>query len=107
EVGNNELVPYTFEDSLIFTNNVLLDALENPSNMLLKAKKIENTENAFETIRQSSFKKAEFALDLLCLKNFDEIQIPTYISDGLDWLQNILQKKIPSSAVSKETPKNE
>lgn len=107
EVGNKEILPYTFEDSLIFTNKVLLNALENPSKMLLKAKEIENTENAFDTIRQSSFKKAEFALDLLCLKNFDEIQIPTYISDGLDWLQNILQKKLSSSAVSKETPKNE
>jgi hypothetical protein len=38
-------------------------------------------------------KKAEFALDVIDAPTFESLNVPTYIAQGLDWLQNRLQKK--------------
>ena len=93
-IGDSEVLPYTFEDSLIFENKAIFDAMDNAKGMLKKVKDITDAQNAFDVIRDSSFKKAEFALDLLYLPNFDEIKVPTYMSDGLQWLEEILTSKL-------------
>ena len=51
-------------------------------------------------------KKAEFALDVLNSEKFDTLKIPSYIADGLTWLEERLQKKqvevLPSKAEGAE-----
>ena len=98
--GDLEVLPYTFEDSLIFENKAIFESVTNAKGMIKKAQSITDAQNAFETIRSSNFKKAEFALDLLYLANFDDIKIPTYISDGLQWLESILQPKLVQSILA-------
>lgn len=93
-INGLEILPYTFEDSLIFENKSVIDGTIDSKGMIMKAKNITNAKNAFETIRSGGFKKAEFALDLLYLPNFEEIKTPTYIFEGLQWLENVLQPKI-------------
>lgn len=93
-VGGAEVLPYTFEDSLIFENKPLIDGVERAKGMIKKVQSITNAQNAFKLIRDSKFKKAEFALDLLFIPNFDDIKVPAYISEGLQWLENILKPKM-------------
>ncbi|MFV0627289.1 MAG: ATP-dependent nuclease [Alphaproteobacteria bacterium] len=93
-VGGAEVLPYTFEDSLIFENKAIFDGVANAKGMIKKAQGITDAQSAFDTIRSSGFKKAEFALDLLYIPNFNDIQAPTYISEGLQWLEGILQTKL-------------
>ncbi|MDR2594517.1 MAG: AAA family ATPase [Fibromonadaceae bacterium] len=98
KIDSSEVLPYTFEDSLFFENKAIFDGIKNIKGMIGKVKKITNAQNAFDIIRNNGFKKAEFALDLLYLQNFDNIKIPTYISEGLQWLENILQTKSNNEA---------
>jgi predicted ATP-dependent endonuclease of OLD family len=104
KIGDLEVLPYTFEDSLIFENKSILENIEDAKGMIKKIKNISTSKDVFETIRDNGFKKAEFALDLLYLSNFDEIKIPTYIFEGLQWLEDILKFKLTQTTL---TPKNE
>lgn len=89
-----EILPYTFEDSLIFENKALLDGITKAMGMIKKAKGMSDAKSAFDVIRNGNFKKAEFALELLYLPNFNEIKIPAYISEGLEWLEIIMKQKL-------------
>ena len=102
-IGNAEVLPYTFEDSLIFENKAIFDGTANAKGMIKKAQNITDALSAFEIIRDSGFKKAEFALDLLYLENFDEIRIPTYISEGLQWLESILQSRLAQVTLDEDS----
>jgi len=93
-ISGNEILPYTFEDSLIFENKILIDSLTKAKGMLKKAKNITDAQSAFDIIYKDHFKKAEFALDILYLPNFDDIKIPAYIAEGLQWLENTMEKKM-------------
>ena len=94
-IDGSEILPYTFEDSLIFENKTIFTGATDTKGMIKKAKDIaEGALNAFETIHKPNvFKKAEFALDLLYLPNFDDIKMPRYIAEGLQWLEDILEPK--------------
>jgi len=94
KLNDTEILPYTFEDSLIFENKAIIDGVAEAKGMIKKAQEINDAQKSFDIIRSSGFKKAEFALDLLYLTNFDDIKVPTYISEGLQWLENILQPKL-------------
>lgn len=93
-VASVKILPYTFEDSLIFENKSIFDAATDAKGMLKMVQKITDAQSAFDIIRDKNFKKAEFALDLLCFSKFDNIKTPSYISEGLQWLDGILQKKL-------------
>jgi predicted ATP-dependent endonuclease of OLD family len=93
-IADAEVLPYTFEDSLIFENKAIFDGVIDAKGMIKKAQDITDAQSAFETIRSSGFKKAELALDLLYIPNFNNIRVPTYISEGLQWLEGILQSKL-------------
>ncbi|WP_101688927.1 ATP-dependent nuclease [Dysgonomonas massiliensis] len=87
--------PNTFEDALIFENidlikeNKIDNSIMKISNLLTEDEDIINAINTeiYNTINKSTFKKAEFALDLLYL---DGLKPPQYIKEGLDWLQDTL-----------------
>jgi predicted ATP-dependent endonuclease of OLD family len=99
-ISGLEILPYTFEDSLIFKNKSVIDGVADAKGMIKKAQSITDAESAFKTIRSSGFKKAEFALDLLYLPNFDDIKVPAYISEGLQWLESVLQPRLAQSPSS-------
>ena len=88
--------PYTFEDSLVFTNKDLFKSYEDSSTGLMK-KIVEAIKNnsiqearkiIFDSLKKGN--KAKFALDLLYLEDTNSLKIPAYIDKGLDWLEEKL-----------------
>ena len=45
-------------------------------------------------------KKAEFSLNLLFIDDTKKIKTPTYISEGLKWLSEILEKNSSNCSMS-------
>ncbi|HCN7613262.1 TPA: ATP-dependent endonuclease, partial [Escherichia coli] len=95
---NQEFLPNTFEDSLVYNN---LDFFSNlTGNGLVKKFKasITNCKNA-EEFGEESFlhlskgNKAEFALDILYHDESDKLNTPNYISNGLKWLEEKIKIK--------------
>ena len=91
----NEVIPYTFEDSLALTNLALFRGYAEPVGLLKKlqtALREETLEGAskemFANLEKGS--KAEMALELLYLSEPDQLEAPSYIADGLKWLEKSL-----------------
>ncbi|GMA60346.1 AAA family ATPase [Alicyclobacillus fastidiosus] len=91
-----EALSSTFEDCLIYTNLPVFYKDETGHGIIKKAHDVmvssktfaELHETLYDTLRNSqSDKKAEFALDLIYSFDPNEITIPPYIGEGLDWLQ--------------------
>lgn len=94
-----EVIPYTFEDALAFSNIEIFNGLSGVKGLLKKMKDAlaESTinkagEEMFEALKKG--KKAEMALELLYIE--EPLEPPQYIKDGLDWLQ--LQLTVKSSS---------
>lgn len=92
--------PYTFEDALALSNIELfkkeelkgLALITNFKDIIAKSDTVEKCcEDMFETLTPA--KKAPFAINLLYLKQFDKIETPTYIKEGLAWLKYKLNTK--------------
>ncbi|MFB9110030.1 ATP-dependent endonuclease [Flavobacterium gyeonganense] len=97
---NNEALPYTFEDSLVMENKNLFSALPTATGLLQKmilASKESDINNSakamYECITAKSVKKAEFALELLYLKEPNVLEVPQYIKEGLVWMEEKLEIK--------------
>lgn len=114
---DEEALCTTFEDSLIYSNICLFEkSIETDEQVVLKedelkskfeknsfVKKVnlllkkQNDFNLFHTELYDSIKsekfKAEFALDLIFEVEPSDIEIPTYIEEGLVWLTNELTLK--------------
>lgn len=93
-----EALPYTFEDALGLENLATFAQMEGSGLVRKFRDAIENEPSIgaiaakmFEALR--SGKKAEFALDLLTNPSFSTLKIPTYIADGLLWLESRLRRK--------------
>lgn len=90
-----QVIPYTFEEALVFANKELFENLEGNgyikkfSTALAKQSLKECLECMFETLKSDG--KAQFALDLL-LEDTDKLKAPQYIADGLKWLTETLSK---------------
>ena len=90
--------PYTFEDALAFENLALFLTLDG-SGLVRKFREAITAGGGAATIGQTMYdalkggKKAEFALDVLAVENFDAIRVPRYIAEGLEWLLKQLKKK--------------
>ena len=105
ENSTEEVYPYTFEDSLVMTNRNLFKELHKSSgllNKMVEAAQQEDTKISakllYEAITQKNAKKAEFALELFFFEHPKTLKTPTYIEEGLSWLEKLL---LPA-----ETPKN-
>ena len=92
--------PYTFEDALALSNIELfkkeelkgLALITNFKDIIAESDTVEKCcEDMFETLTPA--KKAPFAINLLYLKQFDKIETPTYIKEGLVWLKYKLNAK--------------
>jgi predicted ATP-dependent endonuclease of OLD family len=96
--STEEALPSTFEDSLAFTNIEFFKTLVG-SGLVAKFRDAMAAQNSvaeksaslFEALRDG--KKAEFALDVIDAKDFDNLKVPKYIADGLSWLEGRLKKK--------------
>lgn len=99
---DQEALASTFEDSLVYTNYPIFKDLkiEESGSLVKKVSEKINSSNTFDeflngvydTLRNGkSDQKAEFALDLIYAIDPNELTIPAYIGEGLDWLQTYLE----------------
>ena len=93
--GENEAIPYTFEDSLALTNLELFRGYQNPVGLLKKLQAAldkdtleDASHDMFDSLEKGS--KAEMTLELLYRSEPDKIESPDYIADGLEWLEKSL-----------------
>lgn len=98
DIAGVKVYPYTFEDALVLENIKKFKALNATSGLLKKMVQAANEPNiinsaikAYEAINSSGVKKAEFALEIMYLEAPEDLNVPTYIKEGLDWLVNFLQ----------------
>ncbi|WP_175984083.1 AAA family ATPase [Burkholderia vietnamiensis] len=99
--------PYTFEDALAFENLAYFSALEGTGLVRKFRDAITAGGGAtaiggrmYQALRNG--KKAEFALDILDVEKFDDIVLPGYIAEGLEWLLKQLKKKQVEILVQEE-----
>lgn len=92
-----EVYPYTFEDSLVMENKEVFKKIKDSKGLLKKmvdaASETDIDKSAkkmFDTITADGAKKAEFALELLYFQDPNNIVVPKYIKEGLNWLENKL-----------------
>lgn len=97
-IGKTTIYPYTFEDALVIENKESFKIIDGSTGLLKKmveASKKEDTEElskeAYTIINDKQAKKAEFALDVLYFEDPKKIKTPTYIKEGLDWIEEQLK----------------
>jgi predicted ATP-dependent endonuclease of OLD family len=104
--------PYTFEDALVFENVDFFAGFERPG-LSAKFRTAIANGGGVAAVGASMYnalkdgKKAEFALDVLMADNFNNLKVPQYIAEGLEWLLEQMKKKqveilttVPATAVS-------
>lgn len=97
-VGPEVAYPYTFEDALAFENLGIFSALAG-TGLVRKFRDAITAGGGAAVVGEQMYlalkngKKAEFALDVLEVEKFDEIVVPRYIAEGLEWLLSQLKKK--------------
>ena len=104
--------PYTFEDALVFENVDFFATFPGPG-LNAKFRTAIATGGGPTAVGASMYtalkdgKKAEFALDVLMAENFNNLKVPYYIAEGLEWLLEQMKKKqveilksAPDTAVS-------
>ena len=98
---DKEAIASTFEDCLVYTNYQLFKELsiEDTGSLIKSVCDEINSADSFETFHKKVYEilrngqsdqKAEFALDLIYAIDPSELIIPTYIDEGLGWLQTYL-----------------
>ncbi|WP_413998119.1 ATP-dependent endonuclease [Flavobacterium sp. W1B] len=107
-LGGTRVYPYTFEDALVLENIDKFKEIKATSGLLKKMVDVANEEDkniaskkAYDAINKNGVKKAEFALDVLYFEAPEDLKVPTYIKEGLDWLEKILKpiKNISKSEI--------
>lgn len=91
-------LPYTFEDALVFENLDFFSKLDGiglvkkfNSAITASNELTEIGKDLFEALRAGT--KAEFALNVLGAEGFEDLKVPDYIAEGLQWLEEQLVKK--------------
>ncbi|MEX1015025.1 MAG: hypothetical protein WDZ80_07780 [Candidatus Paceibacterota bacterium] len=108
----NKVVPYTFEDALAYENISLFKTLDGTGliSKFKEAMELNNIEDCsqklFDDLRKGE--KAKLALDLLFLKDPSELNIPSYIKEGLIWLEaQLSSENLLTVIVKLDSIKNE
>lgn len=95
EAEPSDAIPRTFEDALVLENIDLFRKL-NGTDLLGEFKREIGGSTDVKTLCEAlcaaldSGSKAGFALDVLYLEDLQSVRVPTYISEGLEWLQQKL-----------------
>lgn len=94
----SEALANTFEDALVYDNLDIFSSLQGDGLIAAFRKAIEESadlaqlaERMAEALKTGS--KAELALDLLYSEEGEHLRVPTYIHNGLLWLQNRVQRR--------------
>ncbi len=105
-----ETIPDTFEDALALSNVELFRDLHDPKGLLKQLKEAlgkdtlsEATKKMFDCVTAKHSNKAEMALELLYLVEPTQLMPPTYISEGLEWLEVKLAERKQDFLVSATT----
>lgn len=92
------IYPYTFEDALVIENKEIFKTIVSSTGLLKKMVEASKKEDikelakeAYTIINDKQAKKAEFALDVLYFEDPEKIKTPTYIKEGLDWIEEQLK----------------
>jgi hypothetical protein len=90
-----KVVPYTFEDALSLSNIELLRGLDRATGLTKKMKSAcdQSTLSAASQMMYDSLDskgKAQMALDIIFDINPKDLAVPSYIAEGLEWLQTEL-----------------
>lgn len=80
----------TLEETFIYENIQVFGEGEAFKSVVLPTVAEELNQSMYELIRESSFKKTDFALTVL---SSDDWQVPLYIREGLEWLEQRLQSQ--------------
>lgn len=98
DLSGIKVYPYTFEDALVLENVDKFKSISATSGLLKKMVQaameddvINSAQKAYEAINSEGAKKAEFALDVMYFEAPEELKVPTYIKEGLNWLENLLK----------------
>lgn len=88
--------PYTFEDALGLTNIQLFREVKNPKGMVKYFQDAMKEDSLSKCVYKMflSLKdkyKAPFAIDMLYMEGFENLQTPYYIKEGLDWLKSKIE----------------
>ena len=96
--GARQVIPYTFEDALVWTNVSTFKNLNEATGLLRKMSEAlgestadESSNKMFESLNNGN--KAEMALAILFTIDPKELTPPTYIAEGLEWLQEKLRTR--------------
>ncbi|MGH4037625.1 MAG: ATP-dependent endonuclease [Sphaerochaeta sp.] len=97
-----EFLPSTFEDSLIYSNFSALSnchiessrkSLIQEVNSLILSTDINEIQNkVYKLIKKCYSSKTEFALDLMYEIDPENLVVPNYITEGLNWLEDRLKE---------------
>jgi hypothetical protein len=96
--GDEEVLANTFEDALLYDNLSLFSKM--PGSGLVSAFRdilnsytgpTELSARLFECLKQGD--KAAFSLDVLLCHEPSELNVPTYIRDGLAWLEDQVNRR--------------
>jgi predicted ATP-dependent endonuclease of OLD family len=97
-LSGTKVYPYTFEDALVLENIDKFKAITATSGLLKKMVEAANevdkniaAQKAYDAINSDGVKKAEFALDVLYFEAPEDLKVPNYIKEGLDWLEEVLK----------------
>lgn len=98
EIGKENIYPYTFEDALVMENRDVFKNIDNAFGLLKKmvdASKEDDikiaSKKAYDEINAKGAKKAEFALDILYFEDPKKMNTPSYIKEGLEWIEEQLK----------------
>lgn len=105
KIGSDTLIPRTFEDALIFENQSTLASIKG-SSTTKKVKEIISEGLTGEELAEAIYdllkvaEKAAFALDCVLTQDPKVIVPPTYVHEGLTWLENTLDGKNTNTVVA-------
>jgi predicted ATP-dependent endonuclease of OLD family len=93
-----EAIPYTFEDAIALTNLNVFKKLTSSTGMIKKMHEA-TLEASLDECSEKLYKaldgeKAKMALDLLYDVDPKDLDIPEYVKQGLDWLNNELSSSV-------------
>lgn len=90
--------PYTFEDAFVFENLNFFSTFAG-NGLVRKFREAINVGGGVSIIGNRMYldlkagKKAEFALDVIEAEKFNDLTVPRYIAEGLEWLLAQMKKK--------------
>ncbi|MBF0555906.1 MAG: AAA family ATPase [Nitrospirae bacterium] len=94
----DEALSNTFEDALVYENLEIFRSLQGKGLIKKFREALQKSKSSydlgkimFDALKEG--KKAEFALEILNSKELDNLKVPTYINEGLLWLQRQVRVK--------------